>query len=321
MTIPAPSTALSMIQRKVRNLTGMRSESQLTTDDLNDYINTFILYDFPENIRLFSLRETFTFYTSPNIDTYDSSNTSYDPNRYITILKPIYIAGYESFYTESRSQFYMIYPQTNFEQNLATGNGAATYTPTFSQTPFLRNNVTIGAVDGSGNALQVYDDGAGNLIGDVGVGVNTVNYTSGAVNVTFSAAIPNPNAITGFVMPYKPSRPAAMLFFDNKFILRPVPDKVYRVECEVYKQPTYLMETTDSPELKQWWQYIAYGAAKKILEDVQDTETLAVILPGFKEQELLVLRRTIVQQTNEAVPTIYSDQTSLGASLDSNWRY
>jgi hypothetical protein len=34
----------------------------------------------------------------------------------------------------------------------------------------------------------VVDDGAGNLIGDVGAGVNTINYTTGAINVTFDFA-------------------------------------------------------------------------------------------------------------------------------------
>jgi hypothetical protein len=321
MSVPAPAATLERIQRKVRDLTGSPSESQLTTDDLNDYINTFILYDFPEHIRLFTLRETLVFYTEPNVDVYDQTNTDYDPNTTITVTKPIYIAGYDSFYTESREQFYRVYPQVNFEQILATGSGVANYTGTVTQTPFLQNNVTIGAVDSAGNALQVNDDGDGNLIGDVGVGTNTVNYTTGAVDVTFSASIPNPNEITIFTVPYVASRPEAMLFFDNQFILRPVPDKIYRVEVEIYRQPSYLMNTSSVPELKQWWQYIAYGAAKKVLEDRQDMESLSAIMPGFKEQERLVLRRTIVQQTNERVATIYTEQTGFPFGYNENWRF
>lgn len=321
MSIPAPSTTLTRIQRKVRDLTGSPSESQLTTTDLNDYINTFFLYDFPEHIRLFTLREEFVFYTQPNVAVYDQTNTDYNPNEVISVLKPVYISGYDSFYTQSREQFFRVYPIVEFEQEFATGNGGATYTGTVTQTPFLQNYVTIGAVDVIGNALQVRDDGAGNLIGDVGVGTNTVNYTTGAINVTFSANVPNPNQITVFVVPYVASRPEAMLFFDNQFTLRPVPDKIYRVSIEIYKQPTFLMNTSQSPELNQWWQYIAYGAAKKVLEDRQDTETLAAILPSFKEQERLVLRRTIVQQTNERVATIYTEQTSGLSGFNENWRF
>lgn len=311
MSVPAPQANLTRIQRKVRDLTGSPSQSQISTEDLNDYINTFILYDFPENLRLFTLRETLVFYTKPNIEIYDQNNTDYDPNTIITVTKPVYVAGYEAFYSESRTQFYNIYPQINFEQDFASGNGGDTYTGSATQTPFLRNNVTIGAIDVAGNSLQINDDGNGNLIGDIGAGTNTVDYITGAVNVTFSGNIPAGNKITLFVVPYVASRPNGVLFFNNQFFLRPIPDKIYRIEIEIYRQPTYLMNSSAIPELAQWWQYIAYGAAKKVLEDRQDLEGLSAIMAGFKEQERLVLRRTIVQQSNERVATIFTEQTGL----------
>lgn len=323
MSVPTPPTDLEQIQRKVRNLTGFPSQSQLTNDDLNDYINTFYLYDFPETLRLFTLREQFTFYTQPNVDVYDQNNTDYDPNTILTILKPIFISGYESYFSQSQSEFYSLYPRISFEETLGTGDGVTTnFTYTVTETPFLKNEVTIGAVDTSGNTLQVNDDGDGNLVGSVSAaGTNTINYTSGAVDVTFSSAVASNEDITIFTIPYSPSRPDAMLFFDNQFILRPVPDKVYRVDVEVYRQPTYLMNTSSSPELKQWWQYIAYGAAKKILEDKQDMEGLQAILPFYQEQERLVLRRTLVQQANERVATIFTQQVSRNGYNDDSWGF
>jgi hypothetical protein len=81
---------------------------------------------------------------------------------------------------------------------------------------------------------------------------------------------------------------------------------------EVYVRPTYLMDTSQSPLLQEWWQYIAYGAAKKIFEDAMDTDSVALIMPEFKKQEALCLRRTIVQYTNERTATIYTDQTGMG---------
>jgi hypothetical protein len=103
-----------------------------------------------------------------------------------------------------------------------------------------------------------------------------------------------------------------MLYFDDAFVLRPVPDKVYPVEFEVYRRPSELLAVNASPELEQWWQYIAYGAAKKIFEDQSDMDSVQQIMPEFKQQERLVLRRTIVQQTNERVATIYTDQLGTG---------
>ena len=61
-------STLTAIQQKVRRLTRSPSEAQLTTAQLNQYINTFVLYDFPEQIRLLNLRTTFSFYTEPYID-------------------------------------------------------------------------------------------------------------------------------------------------------------------------------------------------------------------------------------------------------------
>lgn len=93
--------------------------------------------------------------------------------------------------------------------------------------------------------------------------------------------------------------------------MRPIPDQVYKIEIEVQERPTELLSASRSPELEQWWQYIAYGAAKKIFEDRTDTDSIQVIMPEFKQQERLVLRRTINQQTQNRVQTIYTEQTDL----------
>jgi hypothetical protein len=105
------------------------------------------------------------------------------------------------------------------------------------------------------------------------------------------------------------------LFYDNKFVLRPVPDQPYQINFEAYVRPTYLMAENQVPQLEEWWQYIAYGAAKKIFEDRMDLESVALILPEYKKQETLCLRRTIVQYTNERTATIYTQQTGYNSGF------
>ena len=73
---------LQAIQTKVRRLTRSPSESQLSTVDLNNYINTSILYDFPEHLRLFKLRTVLTFYTHPYQDVYYTNPTDQDDPLY-----------------------------------------------------------------------------------------------------------------------------------------------------------------------------------------------------------------------------------------------
>src|SRR5580692_7325827 len=120
-------STLNAIQTKVRRLTKSPSEQLLSTAQINEYINTFILYDFPEHLRLFSLRQTFTFFTTAYIDTYSTVNA---PNtsplyqfkdQYISVHDPIYVAGFRALFTQSREQFYNIYPFINSEQLLAMG--------------------------------------------------------------------------------------------------------------------------------------------------------------------------------------------------------
>jgi len=61
--------------------------------------------------------------------------------------------------------------------------GSTNYTGNLSFIP-----VRAGTLVFTDGTQTVTDDGAGNLIGDIGAGANTINYTSGAFDVTFNAA-------------------------------------------------------------------------------------------------------------------------------------
>jgi hypothetical protein len=106
------NSTLQAIQTKVRRLTRSPSLSQISDNQLNEYINTFILYDFPEHLRLFSLRTVLTFYTQPGVDTYETNTTDpTDPlynfkNKYTTVNPPAYIAGYQALWSQSKDQFF-----------------------------------------------------------------------------------------------------------------------------------------------------------------------------------------------------------------------
>lgn len=312
-------STLQAIETKVRRLTRSPSTAQLSDAQLNEYINTFVLYDFPEHLRLFTLRTTLTFYTEPFIDVYET-NTS-DPtdplyqfkDRYISIHDPIYIAGYPSFFSQNRNQFFGIYPLVNNIASIGTtGDGVTTaFSGTLANIPVLRNNVLFDSVTTANTGVQLHDNGSGVLTGD---GTGTINYVTGAFTLNFSTAPGSGKAINSQTVPYVAALPQAMLFYDEKITLRPVPDQPYAVNMEVYVRPTELLLSNQSPELQEWWQYIAYGTAKKVFEDRMDMDSVALIMPEFKKQESLILRRTLVQQTNTRTSSIYTEQTGLGAS-------
>jgi len=364
-----PIGTLSDIETKVRRLTRSPSIVQLSQAELDTYINTFVLYDFPEHLRTFNLRTKFTFFCNPYQDTYYTDTASYGSNplaqqnplydfqnKYLTIHKPVYVAGFQTFYSQSEEQFFAVFPKVNSIASIGvTGDGSTTtfsgvvnsqqaiVPPNMTQNvALLQNQVSFVSVDANNAGLVMVDVPVINPItgNPTSIGnlyqpgylpttpptvqnlTNYINYVTGAFTVTFTLDGSTPvapgagMAINSETVPSVASLPQGMLFYSNKIMLRPVPDQPYRIEFEVYKRPTELIGSNAVPELNEYWQYIAYGAAKKIFEDRMDMDSVQLIMPEFKQQERLCLRRTLVQNTNERTATIFTEQTSIGSSLN-----
>lgn len=312
-------TTLQAIQDKVRRLTRSPSESQLSTSNLNQYINTFLLYDLPEQLRLFNLHTQTNIQLNAYQDTYDLTTlTDSDGNALSNVVidlnQPIYIDGYKAFFTQSRDEFYNVYPQNKNIVKIGTGNGSNTaFSYTVGNEYLLPGSVTVTSIDASNGSLYLSDDGAGALSGD---GSGTVDYISGLITVTaFNTAPASAEPVNAHLVQYTPGRPSAVLYFQNDLIVRPVPDQPYTLNFEYYIQPTELLTSNQSPQLKQWWQYIAYGASKKVFEDRMDQESVQAIMAEFKQQERFVLRRTLVQNATQRTATIYSQQTGLSSGF------
>lgn len=315
---------LDQIITKIRRVTRSPSPQQISDDEIENYINTFVLYDFPEELRLFTLRETLTWWCQPNIDKYTTDQNANVPqlvnfdNNYITTHPPIYVAGFKMLFSQEREEFFNYWPFTNSIARVGTGNGVLTdFAGTLSAKPVIRNNVTFASIDVNGNGLELHDDGAGNLIGDAGAGVNTINYVTGVFQLSYNTAPGANKSINAETVPYVASRPTSILYYANTFHLRPIPDQPYPIIMEVYKRPTELINANQEPELQQWWQYIAYGAAIKIFQDRSDFDSAAQVMPEFKRQEKLVLRRTSQQYANERSVTMYVDQTNFNSGYGS----
>lgn len=334
-------STLGKIKTKVRRLTASLSTAQLSDNDLNEYINTFVLYDFPEHLRLFNLKTTLTFFTQPYIDQYATVDVpATDPlynfkNRYISVNPPAYIAGNYAFYSQSESEFYAMYPKINSIQSIGTaGDGVTlafagninTNQPNIQASGqgalILRNNVLFSSVDVNGVSLALVDfpSATAPLIGylgapgsnaDITTNSGQINYVTGNFNLTFPTAPAAGIPINSQTVLVQPTIPQSILFYDTTFTMRPVPDQAYRITMEAFIRPTELLASTQQPELAEWWSLIAYGASIKVFQDRRDQENVEKIMPEFQNQMRLVNRRTIVQQTNQRAATIYAQQTEL----------
>lgn len=330
-----PAT-LADIRTKVRRLTRSPSTTQLTDAEIDSYVNDFLLYDFPEHLRLFTFRKTLSFYTDPYIAEYSTNTDNADDplynfkNAYITTHDPVYISGYKMYFTQSRNDFFSLYPTIQGQTQIATGDGVTTlFTGTLTGVPVLPNQVAFTSIDANNMSLVLSDvpqvdgvTGHTTVLGDLytpneTISRGTINYVTGVYSFTFPAAPETSMAVYAQTVPYSAGRPMSILYFDNTFTVRPVPDKSYQITIETYVRPTSLVAAGDYPMLEQHWKYIAYGASKTIFEDRMDMESVQLIMPEFKQQEMLVQRRTLIQQSNERTATIYAQSLS-----DSNiWNY
>lgn len=347
MATAVPNT-LASIRTKVRRITARPSANQITDTEIDNYVNTFYLYDMPEHLKMESLRYNYQFTTTANIPVYNMPT-----DIYLTAMPPVYIGGYQSYMTQSRENFFRVNPSLNFLQDeIDTGaNTSGTYSGTLTQTPilpgfkpnppgaysssattdiaakYLNWNVLItaeGIPDATSGVAPWYsliDDGQGNLFDPSDTSTlaaskrGTVNYITGAVAINstgFIGTIPTDNTINAQYIPYVASRPQSVVFFQDQFIVYPVPDQAYTISFEAYKMPAAFLNDsagTTKPQVNEWWQLLAYGAADKIFADSGDFENMQKYRPLLEEQMNLVLRRTIVQQTAERTATIYTEQS------------
>lgn len=147
----------------------------------------------------------------------------------------------------------------------------------------------------------------GNLtLGNYSVSENTINYLTGEINVTFPVNVPQGAAINVQCYYFQAGLPRSILFYNNTITLRSPPSNAYLVELDAYLSPSAFLNSGSAIPFGYMAEYIARGAARKILSDTGDFEQFQFYEPLFKEQEMLVWKRSQRQFTANRTQTIYS---------------
>lgn len=180
---------------------------------------------------------------------------------------------------------------------------------------FLAGNVNYGPLMQPGNAPF------GNLplSGGYSTTSNTINYLTGIVNVTFPVIIPSGNDINAQCFFFQSGLPRGFLFYNNTITLRSPPDIQYLVEVDAYLSPSAFLNTNAAIPFGYMAEYISRGAARKILSDTGDIEQFQFYEPLFKEQELLVWKRSQRTWTSSRTESIYSQGFGQGAGFNNNY--
>lgn len=339
---PTPGTVFSDIEQWVRRIIKAPNVQSITSQTIGDYVNRFYVYESPQRLQLFELKRQYTFETVPNIFEYQ-----FQYNSYQNLLPPCYVDGVQIGFFTTNDQFYKIYPELVLNEQPIQGNGGVgPYTLTVAQFPVLRAfiddlgnllpyvYITYTDVDGfthfivdsgyisSTNAnlgiLIETDETFQNILGppiaitgDTATGGSgTVNYLTGTCTFTTIAGVLAGSNINTQCSPYSSGVPRMCLFFNNVIKLYPVPDRTYKVQFDTNITPAQFLATNSALQFSYMAEWIARGAARKILTDNADMEQFNFYEPLFREQENLVLRRSSRQNSVERTPTIFSSQSS-----------
>ncbi len=214
----------------------------------------------------------------------------------------------------------LFFPQSRIQNILITANA------------YTANGIGITqrvTDDGEGNLIQIFStaDISGNeLKQEYGYqlyrqyasstptipGNATINYQTGQITgLVFAQAIPAGTPIQIQYNPKQFSIPLSIMFFQNQFTLSPVPDQGYTIEMTCYRQPIQALLAADmsgNPELSEWWEILAVGAAKKIFEERLDSDGVMFIDKMLKERYDVIETRTYAQIDQQRIATIYTDQ-------------
>lgn len=336
----APGSLASDIIRWVRRIVKAPSDQSITESTILEYVNRFYIYDIPQRIQLFDLRRQYIFSAQPNVYMYQVpfNPTVNDDISYpgIDILRPpVYCDGIQIGFFNTTEEFNSVFPEQIQNIQPIQGDGTpGTYQYTVQSTPILSSfidylgrrvpYVIISALSDGGDMLYLVDDGAGILqqmnsnFSQVTVAnAGTVDYITGEFEFQFDDNIVDGSDITFQTVPYQAGRPVITLYYDYYIKLFPVPDRSYKIQFEAQITPAQFLTTADAVPYQYMAEYIARGAARKILSDTGDTEQMNFYEPLFREQELQVLRRTSKERQTTRTPTIFSSNT--GPTSNYSW--
>lgn len=276
----------------MRNISGSPSADQLTDSQITDYINTYYTY-----IMQFELKEQINlqpmnFYAYPNVDVYSF------PGGFLTDQPMAYADGFPLIFYQDRDIFYQDWPQQFTQDAVATGNGVTqAFSGTAQAFPIIQGTYVI--TDGTQVAFDKSDGILYQTIVGVDTAIGTINYVTGAFSVTFNTAPASSATIYDKYQAYEPARPQGVLFYNNEFTFRPIPDQVYQITLQGYINQTQLSAGSDTPLQGEWGLCIAYGAALEIFADRGDLGAYNNNYPLLKRYENVALARTVQQYSSQ----------------------
>lgn len=294
--------ALSDIRTKVRQVSGRLSTSELSNQELDNVINQYVQFEFPAEVKLDRNYSYYTFNTVANQQDYTlpETYTNFDPEAYIDNHMLSFYQEPDKFMNENW--------QPVSRDTIGTGDGSTvTFTATLTNGSFP---IKAGSVVVDDKVETFTDNGSGTLTGDDG-GTGTINYSTGALAVTFVVAPTDGTTVQASYEAFEPGMPTAILEYNNQFSFFPVPDRAYRFKIKAWSinvvtdtsgnLSSNFSNATDRPLKDQWGPTIAYGAARRLHADYGEMDSYREVTALYKEQVSYAYRRTLQDLSDSRV--------------------
>lgn len=290
------SWTITDIISKVRNITGTPSPTQLTDQQIVDYVNRYYAFTMPFELKEQVNKQAINFTTTAYTDVYNSSNVT-DLGSFITDEPMAYANGFPLVFYQDRDVFFQDWPQQYSQDQVGTGDGATVSFPGTAQGyPVLKGSFFIT----DGTVILTDPTGSGTLSGTGGSG--TINYTTGAFTCIFTSAPATGTVVYNTYQAYQPGRPEGVLFYNNELTFRPVPDQVYQITLQGFISQSQILTTSspnNSPLFQEWGELLALGASLDIILDRGDMVAYNNLYQIFKRYENVALGRYVQQLENQ----------------------
>ena len=301
MVFTVPVWDLQAIIEEFRAIAGVPDTTQLSDQQCADLINYYYRLVLPKELKIFWGYTNYQFFCQANVDQYIA------PIDFQTVNPQVYADGWPIDWYLDPDTFYQDYPQQENKQAVATGDGVTnSFNFNVSAFPILARSLYV--TDGTQVAQ---DDGTGGFIDPNNANaplVGSVDYVTGAVTGLAFAAIPVANTtITATSQTYLATRPQAILFFKqaplpdattsardgvNMFVLRPVPDQVYKIKMQGIQVPPALINLTDVPFRPDLGPLIALGAALQRFKRLNQMDQYDQYVPEYERYKNISMQDT-----------------------------
>ena len=305
MVFDPVSWTLQSIINEVRGITGRPDTTMMTDQQCTDYINYYYQYVLPKELKIFYGYTNYEFFALSNIDQYVA------PVGFQTLNPSATADGFPITWYIDPDTFDEDYPQQENKVIVATGTGALNnFTFGIPAFPVLARSVYV--TDGTQIAQDLPTIGTttGTFFNpSTGLALSgTIDYLTGSVAGLVFPSIPaNGVNIMAASQTYVPARPQSILFYkqqplldstlavrnaSNFFVIRPVPDNVYRINMHGIQIPPSLLNLSDVPFREDLGPLIAIGASLHIFKLFNQMNQYNELLPEYARFKSICLQDT-----------------------------